>query len=665
MADGRRHGVAGDDAGSGTASNRRHTGGRQRHDDQSASDGRTRRGLLKTLGAVGGGSLVASAGVADRGRAAVGTAPRSVVTSSHVLTEEGADLDDWRVLNEAFGQQSAYSFAGDASLGIAARDLDQRVAVYEPDELADGRRLDSFDVHWLETSASFGGGLRFFDADGNVVCGFATDNPEWYVEHGAPNNQTAVGRTETRYESWVQTTLSFDWAAGTFEITFTNTDDPDNEVTETFDLVTATNVATVEVQNFASTVSRKSGWTGRDTSDYYEFSMQMFFDAMRTTLPRTDDADGDTDDEDTDDESGVERIVRVNTDGEEYQSGRVVSPPAELTPGSTAELTISVDALIPDARDNIVYGAVGSGDGDLYGLAQMPGTGSGTVTVDATIPDDATGEAYWTWVPAVTDSEAREKARQSLSAKRGDTLPASSGLSNDGVIAYSLGAVDGSTDGTDDEESSEEESTDGPTLCVETVSVGVESRTTAAVRLEGFDPGFSGADVTIRFPAVVRPTGATAAEAFGTTEASVDGQTAQLRVADLSDSFGPDDDAFTLGEITLQGVAAGRGRVEIVDQSVDSDAGEAVPVTLAADCGDVTATEAACPTVDGTTTTDSDGDGRCEDFNGNGRADFDDVTTFFENVDAAAVDENPSAFDFNGNGRIDFDDIRALFDEVS
>jgi len=455
MADGRRHGAAGDDAGGGTASNRRHTGGRQRHDDQSASDGRTRRGLLKTLGAVGGGSLVASAGVADRGRAAVGTAPRSVVTSSHVLTERGADLDDWRVLNEAFGQQSAYSFAGDASLGIAARDLNQRVAVYEPDQLADGRRLDSFDVHWLETSASFGGGLRFFDADGNVVCGFATDNPEWYVEHGAPNNQTAVGRTETRYESWVQTTLSFDWAAGTFEITFTNTDDPDNEVTETFDFVTATNVATVEVQNFASTVSRKSGWTGRDTSDYYEFSMQMFFDAMRTVLPRTDDADGDTDEENTDDESGVERIVRVNTDGEEYQSGRVVSPPAELTPGSTAELTISVDALIPDARDNIVYGAVGGSDGEVYGLAQMPGTGSGMVTVEATIPEDATDEVYWTWVPAVTNSEAREKARQSLSAKRGSALPESSDFSEDGTIAYPL---ETGTDGDTDEESDDTES---------------------------------------------------------------------------------------------------------------------------------------------------------------------------------------------------------------
>lgn len=662
MADGRRHGAAEDDAGGGTASNRRHTGGRQRHDDQSASDGRTRRGLLKTLGAVGGGSLVASAGAADSGRAATGTAPRSVVSSSHVLT--GTDLDDWRVLNEAFGQQSAYSFAGDASLGIAARDLDQRIAVYEPDQLADGRRLDSFDVHWLETSGSFGGGLRLFDADGNVVCGFATDNPQWHVEHGDPNNQTAVGRTETRYESWVQTTVSFDWEAGTFEITFTNTDNSDNEVTETFDLVNATNVATVEVQNFASTVSQKSGWTGQDTSDYYEFSIEMFFDSMRTVLPQTDDGDEDAEDG-TDDESDVERIVRVNTDGEKYQSGRVVSPPAELTPGSTAELTISVDTLIADASDNIVYGAVGSGDGDLYGLTQMPGTGSGTVTVDATIPTDTTGEVYWTWVPATTDSEAREEARESLSAKRGDELPASSGFSNDGVIAYSLGTVDGSTDDTEDEESDEDGSAGEPTLCVETVSVGVESRATAEVRLEGFDPGFSGADVTIRFPAVVRPIGATAVEAFDTTDASVDGQTAQLRVADLSDSFGPDDDAFTLGEITLQGVDTGRGRVEITDQSVDSDAGEAVPVTLASDCGDVTATAGACPTVDGTTTTDPDGDGRCEDFNGNGRTDFDDVTTFFENLDADAVEENPSAFDFNDNGRIDFDDIRALFDEVS
>lgn len=269
------------------------------------------------------------------------------------------------------------------------------MAVYEPAALSGGQQIDSFDVHWLETAASFGGGLRFFDADGNVVCGFATDNPAWYVEHDEPNTQRAVGRTETGYEDWVQTTLSFDWDEGTFEITFTNTADSDNTVSETFDLVNATNVATVEVQNFASTVSQKSGWTGDDASDYYEFSMDMVFDSMRTALSQTDDADEtESSDDDDDEESGVERIVRVNTDGEEFQSGRVVSPPDELTAGGSAEVTISIDVLTAGARSNIVYGAVGSGDGELYGLERMSSTGSGTVTVTATIPDDATGEVY-------------------------------------------------------------------------------------------------------------------------------------------------------------------------------------------------------------------------------------------------------------------------------
>lgn len=78
----------------------------QRRDTQTETDGQTRRGLLKTVGAVGVGSFIVSAGGADRGRAAGGTVSRSVAaSSSHVLTETGDDLDDWRVLNDAFGTQ--------------------------------------------------------------------------------------------------------------------------------------------------------------------------------------------------------------------------------------------------------------------------------------------------------------------------------------------------------------------------------------------------------------------------------------------------------------------------------------------------------------------------------------------------------------------------------
>ncbi len=59
--------------------------------------------------------------------------------------------------------------------------------------------------------------------------------------------------------------------------------------------------------------------------------------------------------------------------------------------------------------------------------------------------------------------------------------------------------------------------------------------------------------------------------------------------------------------------------------------------------------------------TDTDGDGLCEDVNGNGRKDFADVVLFFNQVGWIAANEPVPQFDFNANGRIDFADTVWLF----
>jgi PKD repeat protein len=63
--------------------------------------------------------------------------------------------------------------------------------------------------------------------------------------------------------------------------------------------------------------------------------------------------------------------------------------------------------------------------------------------------------------------------------------------------------------------------------------------------------------------------------------------------------------------------------------------------------------------------TDPDIDGLYEDVNGNGRIDFEDVVTYFQNMGwirgNSAVGIAP--FDYNGNGLIDFDDLVVLFNE--
>jgi PKD repeat protein len=58
---------------------------------------------------------------------------------------------------------------------------------------------------------------------------------------------------------------------------------------------------------------------------------------------------------------------------------------------------------------------------------------------------------------------------------------------------------------------------------------------------------------------------------------------------------------------------------------------------------------------------DPDGDGVCDDVNGNGRPDFADVVLFFDRMDWIAANEPVTAFDCNGNGRIDFADVVGLF----
>ena len=73
-----------------------------------------------------------------------------------------------------------------------------------------------------------------------------------------------------------------------------------------------------------------------------------------------------------------------------------------------------------------------------------------------------------------------------------------------------------------------------------------------------------------------------------------------------------------------------------------------------------------CPTLPGLPAPagDLDGDGLCEDINGNGRLDFDDVAEFFEHLNSVEVQSNISKFDFNGTGTVDMDDIVHLFGKL-
>ena len=61
---------------------------------------------------------------------------------------------------------------------------------------------------------------------------------------------------------------------------------------------------------------------------------------------------------------------------------------------------------------------------------------------------------------------------------------------------------------------------------------------------------------------------------------------------------------------------------------------------------------------------DTNGDGLCEDLNGNGRKDFADVVLYFNQMSWIAANEPVLRFDFNNNGRIDFADVVWLFNSL-
>jgi PKD repeat protein len=92
-----------------------------------------------------------------------------------------------------------------------------------------------------------------------------------------------------------------------------------------------------------------------------------------------------------------------------YQTGRVTDAPATVSAGETVTVTGSVEAEIPDAQNNVVFGVVGLADGTVLGVSAMGTTGSGTVSTSVDVPSGADGQRLvWTFVPVLSADAARD-----------------------------------------------------------------------------------------------------------------------------------------------------------------------------------------------------------------------------------------------------------------
>jgi PKD repeat protein len=197
--------------------------------------------------------------------------------------------------------------------------------------------------------------------------------------------------------------------------------------------------------------------------------------------------------------------------------------------------------------------------------------------------------------------------------------------------------------------------------------VPLDGTADVCITLEDFSSGFSGCELVFEFPGAVSPESVTTNSTFGLDSTDISGQTVTISVTDTDNAFSGTIDSLQIGCVTVRGAFEDTGTVTLESAQVDNEDGFQIgTVDFSGSCRELSVvTGAQCPTVDGTETTDPDGDGLCEDLNGNDRKDFDDVVDLFDNISDSDVTDNPEAFDFNGNDRVDFDDVVDLFDEVS
>jgi hypothetical protein len=85
------------------------------------------------------------------------------------------------------------------------------------------------------------------NSNGNNECGFALDNPQWFIEHGngpyeKVNNADGVGR-------WIYVQFDLDFGAGNFDFFIQDTMTGTTE-SGTRPLLNGVDVDTVELRNF-------------------------------------------------------------------------------------------------------------------------------------------------------------------------------------------------------------------------------------------------------------------------------------------------------------------------------------------------------------------------------------------------------------------------------
>jgi PKD repeat protein len=135
-----------------------------------------------------------------------------------------------------------------------------------------------------------------------------------------------------------------------------------------------------------------------------------------------------------------------------------------------------------------------------------------------------------------------------------------------------------------------------------------------------------------------------------------------IKAADLGASVSAGATDVTLATLTLSGVDAGTSSITATVTLMDADDGSAIE-TAVTDGEIVVLAGVAFPGCE-SFPHDLNGDGICEDVNGNGFFDFDDIVVFFNAIEWATANEPAEILDVNDNGRIDFADLVGLYQMI-
>lgn len=181
---------------------------------------------------------------------------------------EDGNLNEWNVQSSNFQIKTNYVYSGSYSAGAEVSSGQTNMGEVTPNMFSGGVKPSEMSFRYLETSTSHGGGMGLYDGSGNIVTGYATDNPQWVVWDGGSWNQIYNGDGYTR---WVEVTYTFDWANGQYDYRIR---DPSSGIIKTG---TANLGSTNGITKFA--IKNDAGFDGTSGFDGGN-DFNMWFDAI-------------------------------------------------------------------------------------------------------------------------------------------------------------------------------------------------------------------------------------------------------------------------------------------------------------------------------------------------------------------------------------------------